>query len=131
MIYEFQELSAVTNAVREIIQKVDADSKVEVMMTNGSHCLHPPQTVPVGDLKPLLDYWLQGYSRSLVRYTIEHDHFVSVTIWCHCTQSERRRCPIGKTCPGAPESPKVTIVLTSVAGENVLIGSQLLPPNVK
>jgi hypothetical protein len=124
MIYEFQERSAATDAVREIVQKVDADCEVEVMMTNGPKCLHPPQTVPSGGLKPLLDAWLQNYPRSLVRYTVERNHFISATIWCHCNNSERGRCPIGKTCPGAPKSPKATIILSSVAGKNVFIGSR-------
>lgn len=127
MIYEYNEIMAATDAVQELIQKTNGDCAVEVMMTHGNTCLHRAQSIGVDELKQVLDNWLQAFPRSLIRYSIEQNQVQSASIWCHCTQSERRGCPIGKTCPGAPNSPKATIILTSTAENDVLFGSCVMP----
>jgi len=127
MIHEFQELAAATDAIRDLIQQADGDCLVEVMMTHSGQCLHRPQSVSIEALKPILNNWLRDFPRSLVRYTVDSRHVLSASIWCHCTKPERRRCPIGKTCPGAPNSPKATIIVTSIKGEETLLGSWKSP----
>ena len=122
MIHEFDNSSDAVNAVCGTLETHCPDDVVEVVETYQHRSIASPRKVDVRSLRPVLTELCGSFPRAFVQFN-EHDVNGEIgMIWCHCTPEERSNCGQYGRCQGAPDSPRVTIILDKHEGHPVWIG---------
>jgi hypothetical protein len=127
MVYEFHDAKEAVKTLCDSFEKDCPGDLVEVVETYHHRSMATPRKVRVEALRPVLNDMCKNFPRAFIRYDAEDVNGEIGLIWCHCTDKERANCGQVGHCEGAPESPRVTIILEEHAGRPVLVGSHRPP----
>ncbi len=127
MIHEFDRSADAVNAVCGTLEAHCPDDVVEVLETYHRRAAASPRKVEVRALRTVLNDLCGSFPRAFVQYNEQDVNGEIGMIWCHCSPEERNNCAERGHCQGAPNSPRVTIVLDKHNGHAVWMGMRKPP----
>lgn len=128
MVREFDRSADAVDAVCGTLEAHCPNDVVEVVETFRQHAAATPRKVEVGALRAVLTELCEPFPRAFVRLNERDANGEIGMIWCHCTPEERTNCGEKGRCEGAPDSPRVTIILDMHEGHPVWVGLRKPPP---
>ncbi|GJM27190.1 MAG: hypothetical protein DHS20C16_36050 [Phycisphaerae bacterium] len=127
MIREFDDGAGAVNALCGTLEAHCPDDVVEVLETYRHQSAATPRKVDVNSLRTVLNDLCGSFPRAFVQYNEQDVNGEIAMIWCHCNANERNNCGELGRCEGAPNSPRVTIILDTHEGHPVWIGLRRPP----
>jgi len=127
MIHEFEHSADAVNAVCGTLEAHCPSDVVEVVETYHQASMAQPRKVEVGSLRAVLNDLCGSFPRAFVQYNEQDVNGEIGMIWCHCSPDERDNCVHRGECEGAPNSPRVTIILDKHNGQAVWMGMRRPP----
>ncbi len=127
MIHEFDRSADAVNAVCGTLEAHCPEDVVEVVETFHHQSMAVPRKVDVRDLRTVLNDLCGSFPRAFVQYNEEDVNGEIGMLWCHCNADERNNCGQRGHCEGAPNSPRVTIILDKHNGQEVWMGMRKPP----
>lgn len=127
VLHKFDRSADAIDAVCGTLEAHCPDDVVEVLETYHHQSMAIPRKVNVGLLRTVLSDLCGSFPRAFVKYDEPNTNGEIGMIWCHCTPEERNDCGEKGRCEGAPDSPRITIILDKHDGHPVWVGLRKPP----